>query len=107
MACQRSVLLTTLLDTWLKDVDFLHDHLSTHGIRESGPVVPSGLKCSPLYGTVADVWGRYENAEDPRRVLNELNNRRKYPWKTLAFDQQIRPPYSGELPQLAHTTLVS
>lgn len=28
-------------------------------------------------------------------MLEELRDRRKFPWKTLAFDQQARPPYVG------------
>lgn len=41
------------------------------------------------------MWSAYQEAEDPRAVLDELRDRRKFPWKTLAFDQQLRPPYAG------------
>ncbi len=41
------------------------------------------------------MWSAYQEAEDPRAVLDELTDKRKFPWKTLAFDQQARPPYVG------------
>ena len=77
--------------------DFLDDHLRRHGLRTRSPRehVPQGLKSAAPHGTVLDVWNAHQNALDPRKVLNQLRDRRKFPWKTLAFDQQIRPPYSG------------
>lgn len=59
------------------------------------PRLPAGLKSAPLYGSVGEVWSAHEEAADPRKVLSQLKNRRKFPWKTLAFDLQPRPPYSG------------
>ncbi|BEI85303.1 hypothetical protein CcaverHIS002_0507040 [Cutaneotrichosporon cavernicola] len=82
--------------TWTKK-DFLRDHLNRHKLRRHNPrsVHGRGLKSEPLYGTVAQMWSAYQEAEDPRAVLDELTNMRKFPWKTLAFDQQARPPYVG------------
>jgi hypothetical protein len=57
--------------------------------------LPQGLKSGPLYGTVADVWAAHQEAADPRKVLDQLRKQNRFPWKTLAFDQQARPPYSG------------
>jgi hypothetical protein len=57
--------------------------------------LPQGLKSGPLYGTVADVWAAHQEAADPRKVLDQLRKQSRFPWKTLAFDQQARPPYSG------------
>ncbi|OCF43387.1 hypothetical protein I317_02827 [Kwoniella heveanensis CBS 569] len=77
--------------------DILHEHLKKHGrkIRSPRDRLPRGLKTMPPYGTVADVWSELQDAEDPRKVLSQLSNRSKYPWKILAFDQQTRPPYCG------------
>jgi hypothetical protein len=77
--------------------DFLKDHLSRHKRTTGTPRsrIPRGLKTAPLYGTVADMWATYQEAEDPRSVLDQLRNRKRFPWKTLAFDQQTRPPYCG------------
>ncbi len=38
----------------------------------------------------------YQEAEDPRQVLEQMRSQARFPWKVLAFDQQIRPPYSGK-----------
>ncbi|WVR03828.1 hypothetical protein IAU60_000824 [Kwoniella sp. DSM 27419] len=77
--------------------ELLDDHLNKFGKRRRSARehLPKGLKTMPLYGSVAEVWGELQNAEDPRTVLLRLNNRRKFPWKTLSFDQQARPPYCG------------
>jgi len=77
--------------------DFLDDHLRKHSLRTRAPRadLPHGLKSVAIYGTVADVWSKHQDALDPRNVLDQLKNKRKFPWKTLAFDQQVRPPYSG------------
>ncbi|WVQ93405.1 hypothetical protein IAU59_000475 [Kwoniella sp. CBS 9459] len=84
------------LQNWNKK-EFLDEHLKKHGrqTRSSRDHLPRGLKTMPPYGTVADVWSELQDAEDPRKVLSQLNNRSKYPWKVLAFDQQTRPPYVG------------
>ena len=77
-------------------VDFLQDHLRRHTDeirRRRKP--PHGLKSAPLDKSVADVWARYQEAADPRKVLDELQDQQRFPWKTLAFDQQPRPPYRG------------
>ncbi len=78
-------------------IDFLDDHLRKHGLRLKPPPkqVPNGFKTASPYGTVLDVWNAHQDALDPRKVLNQLKNRHKFPWKTLAFDLQVRPPYSG------------
>ncbi|WWD16524.1 hypothetical protein CI109_100951 [Kwoniella shandongensis] len=77
--------------------DFINDHLQRHGrrIRPSRSHLPKGLKTMPRHGTVADVWNAVQDAEDPRIVLDQLRNKQKFPWKTLLFDQQARPPYCG------------
>ncbi|KAK8861567.1 hypothetical protein IAR55_002389 [Kwoniella newhampshirensis] len=77
--------------------DFLDDHLRRHGrrTRPSRTYLPRGLKTVPRHGTVAEVWNAVQEAEDPRTVLDQLRNKHKFPWKTLAFDQQTRPPYCG------------
>ncbi|EIW66562.1 hypothetical protein TREMEDRAFT_34970, partial [Tremella mesenterica DSM 1558] len=81
----------------LNHSDFIADHLKKHRIRPFKPrsLLPPGLKSGPLYGSVADIWAAHQEAADPRKVLNQLCSRHKFPWKTLAFDQQVRPPYSG------------
>ncbi|WWC87861.1 uncharacterized protein L201_002758 [Kwoniella dendrophila CBS 6074] len=77
--------------------DFINDHLGKHGCQlgSSRKCLPKGLKTMPPYGTVADVYSSLEDAEDPRAVLSQLKDKRRFPWKTLAFDQQTRPPYCG------------
>ena len=77
--------------------DFLDDHLRKHGLRGKAPRkhFPHGLKSASPYGTVLDIWTEHQGALDPRKILDQLKNRHKFPWKTLAFDQQVRPPYSG------------
>lgn len=72
-------------------------HLSSHGQRRvtKRRGLPLGLKSAPLYGTIKDAWDAYQEAEDPRQVLEQLRDPARFPWKVLAFDQQIRPPYSG------------
>lgn len=54
-----------------------------------------GLKIAPIDGSVGELWATLQDAEEPREVLDQLRDRRRFPWKTLAFDQQPRPPYSG------------
>lgn len=56
---------------------------------------PRGLKIAPIDGSVGELWATLQDAEEPREVLDQLRDRRRFPWKTLAFDQQPRPPYSG------------
>lgn len=56
---------------------------------------PRGLKVAPIDGSVGELWATLQDAEEPREVLDQLRDRRRFPWKTLAFDQQPRPPYSG------------
>ncbi|ORY24369.1 hypothetical protein BCR39DRAFT_546875 [Naematelia encephala] len=82
--------------TW-SERDFLDDHLKKHRIkaRAQRSSLPRGLKVGPLHGPVSELWAAYQQAEDPRKVLAQLKNRSKFPWKTLAFTEQIRPPYSG------------
>ncbi|WWC68642.1 uncharacterized protein I206_102573 [Kwoniella pini CBS 10737] len=77
--------------------DFLNDHLRKHRTRSrtSRSRLPRGLKTMPLGGSVAELYGTLEDAEDPRAVLSQLKDRRRFPWKTLSFDQQARPPYCG------------
>ncbi|GMK55693.1 hypothetical protein CspeluHIS016_0207490 [Cutaneotrichosporon spelunceum] len=81
---------------WSKK-DFLDDHLNRHKLRCHNPRSwrGRGLKSEPIYGTVAQMWSAYQEAEDPRAVLDDLTDKRKFPWKTLAFDQETRPPYVG------------
>ncbi|KAK4683630.1 hypothetical protein P7C73_g6605, partial [Tremellales sp. Uapishka_1] len=82
--------------SWEK-MDFVEDHLTRHGLKRTRPRsnVPRGLKTAPFAGSVQEVWLAHQEAIDPRKELDKLKNRRKFPWKTLAFDQQARPPYSG------------
>ncbi|CAK9781242.1 hypothetical protein CC85DRAFT_286041 [Cutaneotrichosporon oleaginosum] len=82
--------------TWTRN-DFLRDHLERHKQSRRNPrsARGQGLKSEPMYGSVAEMWAEYQRAEEPRAVLDELTNKRKFPWKTLAFDQQARPPYVG------------
>lgn len=77
-------------------VDFLKDHLSRHNIASSSSSrLPSGLKSAPAYKPVSEVWSMYLESDDPRKVIRHLKNKDKFPFKTLAFDQQDRPPYRG------------
>ena len=76
--------------------DFLREHLQKHHVRPSrGRILANGLKTAPIGETVAEAWSRYQDAEDPRTVAEQLRNKHKFPWKTLAFDQQARPPWRG------------
>lgn len=75
--------------------DFLKEHLSRHNIASSSTSRPTGLKSAPSYKAVSEVWSAYLEADDPRKVLRQLKSRDKFPFKTLAFDQQDRPPYRG------------
>nr|XP_018264705.1 uncharacterized protein I303_02882 [Kwoniella dejecticola CBS 10117]OBR86863.1 hypothetical protein I303_02882 [Kwoniella dejecticola CBS 10117] len=86
----------TDVNSW-KARDFLDDHLMKHGNRSRAARtrLPKGLKIMPPSGSVAEVYSTLEDAEDPRAVLSQLQDRRKFPWKTLSFDQQARPPYCG------------
>lgn len=54
-----------------------------------------GLKTPAPFGTMGEMWQQYQDATDPRAVLERIKNNRKFPWKTLSFDQQTRPPYVG------------
>lgn len=74
--------------------DFLEDHLRLPH-KVSRRRLPSGLKTAPLYGSIADAWTSYQEADDPRKLMGMIKSRRRFPWKTLAFDQQTRPPYCG------------
>ncbi|WWC96983.1 hypothetical protein V866_003860 [Kwoniella sp. B9012] len=99
----RSINGDTSLETKHVDVqdwqplDFITEHLRKHGkqVRSSRTHLPKGLKSMPPHGSVADVYNTLEDAEDPREVLSQLKDRKRFPWKTLAFDQQTRPPYCG------------
>ncbi|KIR55385.1 hypothetical protein I315_01971 [Cryptococcus gattii Ru294] len=77
--------------------DFIKDHLKKHGhhMRQPRRNLPRGLKVAPIDGSVGELWATLQDAEEPREVLDQLRDRRRFPWKTLAFDQQPRPPYSG------------
>ncbi|OXC70299.1 hypothetical protein AYX13_01211 [Cryptococcus neoformans] len=77
--------------------DFIKDHLKKHGhqMRHPRRNLPRGLKIAPIDGSVGELWATLQDAEEPREVLDQLRDRRRFPWKTLAFDQQPRPPYSG------------
>lgn len=77
--------------------EFIKDHLVRHKCRgqSSRPKAQRGLKSAPLFGSVAEVWTEYQESHDPRLVVRKLHDSERYPWKTLAFDQQARPPYSG------------
>ncbi|WVQ74587.1 hypothetical protein IAR50_004188 [Cryptococcus sp. DSM 104548] len=77
--------------------DFINDHLKTHNHHSRIPrrIFPRGIKSAPIDGSIADVWATLQEAEEPRDVFEQLKDRRRFPWKTLAFDQQPRPPYSG------------
>ena len=66
------------------------DSLNTKGKIRRGK-----LRTDAPFGTVGEKWEEYQDSPDPRAVLAQLNNKRKFPWKTLAFDQQTRPPYCG------------
>ncbi|KAL1406406.1 hypothetical protein Q8F55_008105 [Vanrija albida] len=77
--------------------DFLDDHLARHKLKRTTPRsnIPRGLRTAAPFGSVGDIWAAKEEASDPRSVLAQLQNEDRFPWKTLAFDQQVRPPYSG------------
>jgi hypothetical protein len=75
--------------------DFLKDHLSRHSVQASSSRRPSGLKTAPIHKSVSEVWATYLESDDPRKVIRQLKSRDKFPFKTLAFDQQDRPPYRG------------
>lgn len=77
--------------------DFIKDHLKKHGhqMRHPRRNLPRGFKVAPIDGSVGELWAALQVAEEPREVLDQLRDRRRFPWKTLAFDQQPRPPYSG------------
>lgn len=80
----------------LTNPELLDQHFERHNRkRVARRTLPSGLKSAPLYGTVKEVWDAYQEAEDPRQVLEQMRSQARFPWKVLAFDQQIRPPYSG------------
>lgn len=86
----------TAVSSWTAK-DFLNDHLRRHK-RTAGsrrPKLAPGLKTGPAHGTVAEVWAAHQEAADPQAVLGQLADNERFPWKTLAFDQQVRPPYSG------------
>jgi chromatin assembly factor 1 subunit A len=62
--------------------------------------LPEGLKSAPPDLSVREVWDAHIDAElsgtqDPRKVLDQLHDRERFPWKTLLFAGQNRPPYSG------------
>lgn len=81
-----------------RNPELLQEHIQRHrkSQQRSRPRLPPGLKTAPPYGTVQDIWIAYQDAADPRKVLDQLRNRERYPWKVLAFEQQPRPPYCGE-----------
>ena len=85
------------LHCYSSPAELLAEHLQRHGYDPArrGTRIATGLKSDSPYGTVQDVWSAHQEALDPRKVLNQLRDRQKFPWKTLAFDQQVRPPYSG------------
>lgn len=81
----------------LTAADFLDDHLARHKLKRTTPRanLPRGLRTAAPFGSVGDIWAAKEEASDPRSVIAQLKNQDRFPWKTLAFDQQVRPPYSG------------
>lgn len=75
------------------DTDLVAAHLQQHSKTKS--IRRRKLRTDAPFGTVGEKWDEYQNSPDPRAVLAQLKNMRKFPWKTLAFDQQTRPPYCG------------
>ncbi|KAL7419567.1 hypothetical protein Q5752_005479 [Cryptotrichosporon argae] len=77
----------------------LDDHLARLRQRRrhsvARPPLPAGVKCGPRYGSVSEVWRAHQEASDPRAVLDQLRDHDRFPWKTLSFDQQARPPWVG------------
>jgi len=80
----------------LLTAEFISDHLSKHQHQASSKrKLQAGFKTGPAHASVAELFDKLPDAEDPRAVLAKLRNKERYPWKTLAFDQQTRPPYRG------------
>lgn len=77
--------------------DFLNDHRRRNHIVACSTrrILAKGLKTAPRHGSVAEVWAAHQEAADPQAVLGQLADNKMFPWKTIAFDQQVRPPYSG------------
>lgn len=98
LAIIRSAMFRICVNTRADDPEHISHLVRRSGVKSSKMArLPKGLKSAPLYGSVGDVWLEHQDAADPRKVLNRLKNQRKFPWKTLAFDGQVRPPYSGKL----------
>lgn len=75
------------------ELDPVLAHLQRHA-RAKGKQRPK-LRTDAPFGTVGEKWDEYQNSPDPRAVVEQLKNTRRFPWKMLAFDQQTRPPYCG------------
>lgn len=65
-------------------------------IEESRSGLIRKPKSEPPFCTIPDLVDRAQEAEDPRLVYSHLKDPTKFPRKTLKFDEDLRPPYSGK-----------
>lgn len=66
-------------------------------VEESRSGLVRKPKTETLFCTIPDLVDRAQEAEDPRLVYSHLKDLDKFPRKTLKFEEDLRPPYSGEL----------
>lgn len=66
-------------------------------VEESRSGLVRKPKTETLFCTIPDLVDRAQEAEDPRLVYSHLKDLEKFPRKTLKFEEDLRPPYSGEL----------
>ncbi|KAJ9099977.1 hypothetical protein QFC21_003985 [Naganishia friedmannii] len=64
-------------------------------VEESRSGLVRKPKTEPPFCTIPDLVDRAQEAEDPRLVYSHLKDLAKFPRKTLKFDEDLRPPYSG------------
>lgn len=65
-------------------------------VEESRSGLVRKPKTETLFCTIPDLVDRAQEAEDPRLVYSHLKDYTKFPRKTLKFEEDLRPPYSGE-----------
>jgi hypothetical protein len=71
-------------------------------VEESRSGLVRKPKTETLFCTIPDLVDRAQEAEDPRLVYSHLKDLEKFPRKTLKFEEDLRPPYSGELGVVFH-----
>lgn len=94
---ERTALLKDFLDTVLIDRKFPRPSKFFANQQAGGSSSSSSIryKTTPLYHSVSHLLHLAQEADDPRSVIRDLKDSRKYPNKVFKFAEDLRPPYQG------------